>query len=265
MVHISIIGDSFVGCLKGCEELAEQKGLSISPVQRVVDFRHKVGTGFLDVIYFEKQPGKFTLEPRVAAAIRQSIKDTPSGIKKKNFVFSFGGTAYSRFGLHTGGVRYDYYHPRFETLTDVDRLLPLDLIKAGINAKLTFVVPGMRLLKESLDGDVFFFLSPPPARDKGAFASFFERQQAAGRHVTRKELVDDQVNLKNWSVMTDILQDAIEASGCKMITPPKSTIGEDGFLKPAYSRDIIHGNNDFGRIQMESIIEACLGGASTST
>lgn len=85
---------------------------------------------------------------------------------------------------------------------------------------------------------------PPPMFDN---SSMVKRQALAGTASPHQRLIVYQRNM-------DALRIIAERTGAHFVTPPRQIADRDGFLKPRFEGDGIHGNTQYGARMLERLI-----------
>lgn len=167
-------------------------------------------------------------------------------VKNHLFVFMAGEEHY-HLGLSEHVQNIDFEIPwRVDLgLQTGKQIIPYDVIESQISVylKKSFMnfVAIRRLLPNVL---IYNVLCPPP---------IILSNQISIDNVLRSSNHNDFIRLKYYIVYSEILTKFTQKLGLLLVSPPSEAVGENGFLKPSYAKDSIHGNIHYGEAVISQI------------
>jgi hypothetical protein len=101
-----------------------------------------------------------------------------------------------------------------------------------------------------LNGDLLLQVEPPPVwRDEGDAAEW-----KSGIDDPDRPFGSRYLRRKAHIVHLQLLWSFCVERGIELVSPPPETIDDEGFLRPAYSKDAWHGNEAYGYLMAERIL-----------
>ncbi|OCJ07722.1 hypothetical protein A6U86_28775 [Rhizobium sp. AC27/96] len=206
----------------------------------------RMGVDFLFSI--DAGGGHYVLNPEIAVMVDQKVpKD-----REKIYISMFGGNAHNALTLMEHPRPFDFVLPEIPDL-------PLDgtaefVTAAYINkfiAKLAqSYILNMQTLKNSTNGSVFHFESPPPIESNEFILRNLEQWF---QNVRDPKISAPYLRYKLWRVHSKIIRDYCSAAGIHFLPTPKSATNQNGFLLEEHGRDSTHAGPSFGGLILKEL------------
>lgn len=90
---------------------------------------------------------------------------------------------------------------------------------------------------------------PPPGKDQNLI-----RDQYRKKGINDVWIADPNTRLICWSIQRDIIAGIAAAYGATLIPVPDELLDEQGFLRPSYYHDGVHGNRAYNEAMLSQII-----------
>ncbi|MGV6800560.1 MAG: hypothetical protein ACWA5L_01410 [bacterium] len=194
-----------------------------------------------------------------AAGMVKRIKHIIKTEQPEAVVGVFMGNEYNALVLLNHPEPFDIAWPTDDLPTDMSRrIIGRELMKD----QLRHMVAGtaslyFQLFKEIYDGPVFQLPPPPPVPSAEHIASY--PGNFAGR-VAEYGISPAPLRMKMWRLYCEVLQEVAMEQQAETLALPASIYDADGFLKEEYwNPDPTHGNEDYGIVLLETIVEKTLG------
>lgn len=203
-----------------------------------------------DVVLYDSS-GKERLNPCLISALRHHSANDPAVM---NILVSVvQGNYYNNVALvQEPGESFDFVVPGHEhlPLNDTVQAVPYTAISESIaNAAKSFPSYIKRLSGLGYKRAFHIGAPPPPASNDLIIEEFRNRVD----DVDHIEVVEPYVRQKLWIAQNAFMNAYCRKYGITYISAPEKAITEDGFLKPEYIKDSVHGNAKYSVLVLQKV------------
>lgn len=141
--------------------------------------------------------------------------------------------------------RYDFLEPEVPGFNLTLDAVPIDAIFIDqiVNSWISVVAPTLIAIRAAT-GSRLIHVLPPPPREKPLSATHFEK---LGAIVREHGFAPDALRLKWYRRYCRVLSAILTSNGCEVLSPPATTLTDDGLLKSSLAEGVTHANAAYGK------------------
>lgn len=190
------------------------------------------------------------------AEIRAWLDQNPC----RDMVLSISGHNYLTLCLTEGDAPYDVILPwRPELAAEpAVQLVPFAEIHALLAAEVQYILDGIEALAAWRPPGVrlWWLEAPPPIGDEAYLLDWLATGNRHWKAFLNGRFSSPWLRMKLYLLQQRLIEDRCVACGVDYIVHPPAITDENGFLRTDYALDVCHGNRAYGRLAVDSVLDA---------
>jgi hypothetical protein len=137
-------------------------------------------------------------------------------------------------------------------LDETRRLLPHDAVGATLNTLCFPLLQGVSVLAGLVKAPLVHLAPPPPLAVIYHPRTHFDlpRENFVGQ---TDRPAPKWIRYKIWRLHCDMIEDYCGQHGVKFLRPPSEALDDEGFLRPEFDADGMHGTTEYGKMVLENV------------